>query len=48
MEDARAQAAEVLRLDPKFSVERYEKTSGLKNPDDRERVADALRKAGLK
>jgi len=48
MEDARAQAAEVLRLDPKFSVERWEKTSRLKNPDDRERGADALRKAGLR
>ena len=48
MEDARAQAAEVLRLDPKFSVERWEKTSRFKNPDDVRRSADALRKAGLK
>jgi adenylate cyclase len=48
MEDARAQAAEVLRVDPKFSVERWEKTARLKNPDDRKRIADALREAGLK
>jgi len=48
MEDARAQAAEVLRINPKFSLERWAKTIRLKNPADGERTIDALRKAGLK
>ena len=48
VEEARAQAAEVLRLNPKFSLERYAKTLRLKNPDDAKRYIDALRKAGLK
>ena len=47
MEDARAQAAEVLRVDPKFSLERYSKTLRYKNLADKERYIDALRKAGL-
>jgi tetratricopeptide (TPR) repeat protein len=47
-EDARAQAAEVLRINPKFSLERWAKTLRYKNPDDLERTVDALRKAGLK
>jgi len=47
-EEARAAAAEVLRLDPKFSVEYFVKTLPLKNKADTERLIDALRKAGLK
>jgi adenylate cyclase len=46
-DEARAEGAEVLRIDPKFSLERYIK--GL--PFDQSRkdhVTDALRKAGLK
>ena len=48
VEEARAQAAEVLRIYPKFSLERQAKTLRFKNPDDAERYIDALRKAGLK
>jgi TolB-like protein/Tfp pilus assembly protein PilF len=48
MEDARAQATEVLRLDPKFSVERFLKRSRAKDREAAKCTADALRKAGLK
>jgi adenylate cyclase len=45
--EARAEGAEVLRIDPKFSVERFIK--GLPFDQSRkDRMADALRKAGLK
>jgi adenylate cyclase len=47
-EDARAQAKEVLRIDPNFSVDGYSKRGGYKNMDDWNRYIDALRKAGLK
>jgi adenylate cyclase len=40
-EDARAQAAEVLRINPNFSLEKFEKKAG-------KSLVDALRKAGLK
>jgi adenylate cyclase len=45
-EDARAEAAEVLRINPKFSVEKWEKaiTAG----PDTEKFNTALRRAGLK
>ena len=46
--DARAQAKEVLRIDPNFSVDSYSKRHGYKNKDDWNRYVDALRKAGLK
>ena len=46
--DARAQAKEVLRIDPNFSVDSYSKRFGYKNKDDWNRYMDALRKAGLK
>jgi adenylate cyclase len=48
MEDARAQATEVLRLDSKYSMERAAKRARLKNPEDRKCIADALIKAGLR
>jgi len=44
-EEARAQAAEVLRIQPKFSLEKWAKR--VKGPN-KEKVIDALRKAGLK
>jgi adenylate cyclase len=45
--EARAEGAEVLRIDPKFSVERFIK--GLPYDQSRkDRIADAMRKAGLK
>jgi len=47
-EEARAEAAEVLRIDPRFSLEYYAKTLPFKNQADTELVIDALRKAGLK
>ncbi len=47
-EEARAQAGEVLRINPKFTIEHVAKTIPYKNPVDKERFIDALRKAGLK
>ena len=47
-EEARAAAAEVLRLDPKFSLENFAKTLPYKNQGDASLLVDALRKAGLK
>jgi len=47
-QDARAQAKEVMRIDPNFSVDRYGKRLSYKNKDDSNRYLDALRKAGLK
>jgi adenylate cyclase len=48
MDEARAAAKEVLRIDPSFSVERWEKMYPMKDKVAKDRVADALRKAGLK
>ena len=39
--DAQAEAAEVLRINPKFSLDKFEKKAG-------KPLVDALRKAGLK
>ncbi len=47
-EEARVQAAEVLRVNPKFSLERFAKRLKHKNQEDKERYIGALRKAGLK
>ncbi|MFC1580963.1 adenylate/guanylate cyclase domain-containing protein [Thermodesulfobacteriota bacterium] len=47
MEEARAEAAEVLRISPKYSVAQREKRKW-KDKDAHERYFDALRKAGLK
>jgi adenylate cyclase len=46
-EQARAAAAKVLRIEPKFSVKHLVKTLPFKNKADRELLIDALRKAGL-
>jgi tetratricopeptide (TPR) repeat protein len=46
-EEARIEAAEYLRLNPKFSLVRMGKRSSFKNQADREFVISALRKAGL-
>jgi adenylate cyclase len=48
MEEANAAANEVLRINPKFSIERFMSIFPLKDPAARESVAEALRKAGLK
>jgi adenylate cyclase len=47
-EDARAAAMEVLRIDPKFTLERFARGLLYKNQTDADRYIDALRKAGLK
>jgi adenylate cyclase len=47
-EDAHAAAAELLRIDPTFSLEHYAKILPFKKPDDRNQFINALRKAGLK
>jgi len=47
--EARAEAAEVLRINPNFSVDYYAKTSmPYKDQSETDKVANALRKAGLK
>ena len=46
--EARAEVAEVLRINPKFSLDFYAKTSPLKDQSEKDKVIDALRKAGLK
>ncbi len=47
-EEARIEAAEVLRINPKFSLEKFAKSLTYKNQEDVERTVSALRKAGLK
>ncbi len=46
--EARAEAAEVLRINPKFSIDKFAKRIKYKNQADRERIIGALRQAGLK
>jgi TolB-like protein/cytochrome c-type biogenesis protein CcmH/NrfG len=48
MEEARAAAAEVLKLNPNFSVEPFSKAMPYKNPETAKFMVDALRKAGMK
>ena len=45
--EARAEAAEVLRINPKFSLDFFAKTSLVKDQSVRDKVFNALRKAGL-
>jgi adenylate cyclase len=47
-EEARAEAAEVLRINPKFSTEHLARTWPFKNKSDIERYVEPLRKAGMK
>jgi TolB-like protein/cytochrome c-type biogenesis protein CcmH/NrfG len=47
-EEARAVGAEILKIEPQFSVEYYSKTLTYKNQADKETFIAALRKAGLK
>ncbi len=47
-QDARLAAQELLRIHPKFSLEKYAKRSGFKNKAYTDRIIDALRRAGLK
>ena len=48
LDEARAEAAEVLRLDPKYTIDGTERRHVLnKRPEDTEHLLDGLRKAGL-
>jgi adenylate cyclase len=46
--EARATAAEVLRINPKFSLEQFAKIHPFKDPATKDRYINSLRKAGLK
>jgi tetratricopeptide (TPR) repeat protein len=46
-EEARKTAREVLRISPNFSADSFALRLPYKNPKDRERVIEGLRKAGL-
>jgi adenylate cyclase len=48
LDEARAEAAEVLRIDPKYTIDGTQRRLGLfKRPEDAEHFFDGLRKAGL-
>jgi tetratricopeptide (TPR) repeat protein len=47
MEEARKEASEILKINPKYSVSQAEKTNPIKNQAVKKRYFDALRKAGL-
>src|SRR5262249_15657037 len=47
LEEARKEAAEVLRINPRFTVERSKCLAVFKDPKDAEHRLDGLRKAGL-
>jgi adenylate cyclase len=47
LEEARAEAAEVLRINPGFAIEKHQRIFVYKNPKDAEHRLDGLRKAGL-
>jgi adenylate cyclase len=46
--EARAEAEEILRINPKLSLDHFKKTSPYKDPSEIDKIADALRTAGLK
>ncbi len=46
--EARAEAVEVLRVNPKFSLDSLPKMLPYKDQSETDKVANALRKAGLK
>jgi adenylate cyclase len=46
--EARAEAGEILRINPKFSLDFWAKSSPLKDQSQTEKSVNALRKAGLK
>jgi hypothetical protein len=47
LEEARGEAAEVLRINASFTIERWKRLAVYKNPEDLEHRLDGLRKAGL-
>jgi adenylate cyclase len=46
--EARAEAEEILRINPKFTLDQFKKISAFKDSSGVDKFADALRKAGLK
>jgi adenylate cyclase len=46
--EAQSEAAEVRRLNPKYSVDYFAKTSPYKDQTETDKIIDALRKAGMK
>jgi hypothetical protein len=46
--EARVEAAEVLRMNPKFSVDSWAKNLPYRDQSQNEKIANALRKAGLR
>jgi hypothetical protein len=47
LEEARKEGAEVLRINPGFTIERHERVLPYKHPEDIEHRLDGMRKAGL-
>jgi adenylate cyclase len=47
LEEAKAEAAQVLRINPGFTIERHKRVWVHKDPKDLEHRLDGLRKAGL-
>ena len=47
-EEAQAETTEVFRIDPKFSLDYWSKTIPYRNQADKNRLIEALRKAGVK
>jgi len=47
LEEARKETAEVLRINPAFTIERFKPLAVYKNPNDFAHRIDGLRKAGL-
>jgi adenylate cyclase len=47
LDEARAEAAEVLRIDPKWTISKGARLLPFKRPEDGEHFFDGLRKAGL-
>jgi adenylate cyclase len=47
LDDARGEAAEVLRINPKYSIGTQQQVSVLKRAEDADHIIDGLRKAGL-
>jgi adenylate cyclase len=48
MDEAQAEAEEVLKINPKFSLENFAETLQHKNKADKDLIIEAMRKAGLK
>ena len=47
LEEARGEAAEVLRINPRYTIERGKRLAIYRNPEDVEHFLVGLRKAGL-